>query len=208
MLIVFEGIDGSGKSTQLKKLADWFRERERQVDCFRDPGSTRLGNQIREWLLGDHDLPIHPRAEMMLFSTARTQLVEECLRPALQQRRVVLLDRYIFSTVVYQGYAGELDPRAIWTVNRIATNSLMPDLTLVFDLPVDKALARLGKSLDRMESRGAEYFERVRAGFLQEAEQWPTSVEVLDADRSEDELHQDVLRVVETWMNEREGGQA
>jgi dTMP kinase len=106
-----------------------------------------------------------------------------------------VLDRYIFSTVVYQGHAGDLDPDAIWKVNRIATNAVMPDVTFILDVPVDVAMNRLGDSLDRMESRGSEYFERVRKGFLAEAERWPDTVDVIDATKTEDEIEAAIREV-------------
>lgn len=199
MFIVFDGIDGGGKSTQLRLLADWFAQRQMEVQLCKDPGSTELGEQIRSLLLGQHETPIHIRAEMLLFTAARTQLVEQVIRPALHEGKVVLLDRYILSTVVYQGYAGDLEPDDLWTVNRIATGNLIPDLTVIFDLPVDLAISRLGQSLDRMESRGHAYFEKVRSGFLSEASRWKTAVEVVDADRDPDRIHQDVVSIVSSY---------
>ncbi len=205
MFIVFDGLDGGGKSTQLELLAQWFRRQHKSVVVAKDPGSTELGEQIRSILLGKHDTPIDIRAEMMLFTTARTQLVEQIVRPALARNEIVLLDRYILSTVVYQGYAGELDPEELWTINQIATQNLMPDLTFVFDLPVEVSMTRLGSSLDRMESRGEEYFRRVRAGFLAEAQKSPLQICVIDARQSVAEVQAAVIGRVEKTMELNKG---
>jgi dTMP kinase len=195
MFFVFDGVDGAGKSTQLDRFVQWLRDQGRDVVTCKDPGSTELGERIRSVLLGDHEIPISMQAEMMLFTTARTQLIEQIVKPALESGKTVVLDRYIFSTVVYQGHAGDLAPDDIWTVNRIATNGTMPDVTFILDVPVNIAMKRLGDSLDRMESRGSEYFERVRTGFLAEAERWPDTVDVIDATKSEDDIESEIREV-------------
>ena len=197
MFIVFDGIDGAGKTTQLDQLQEWLARHDRDCVRCKDPGSTELGEQLRAILLGKHEIPIHVRAEMMMFTTARTQLVEQIIRPALADGKTVLCDRYLLATVVYQGHAGDLDPEELWTVNRIATANVMPDITFILDLPVESAMKRLGNDLDRMESRGAEYFERVRSGFLHEAKrlkqtEQAVEVEVIDAARSPDEIQSDI----------------
>ncbi len=183
MFFVFEGVDGAGKTTQLQQFVTWLQSLNHSVVACKDPGSTELGEKLRKLLLGNHQTPIHTRTEMMLFTTARTQLVEEIIKPALDEGKTVVLDRYILSTVVYQGHAGNLNPDDIWTVNQIATAGLMPDVTFVLDLDVPAAMKRLGSSLDRMESRGTEYFNAVRRGFIEEAERWPDTVEIIDAAR-------------------------
>ncbi len=182
MFIVFDGVDGAGKSTQLQLAAQWFHDSGRDVLTCADPGSTELGQRIRQLLLGQHDIPVSMRSEMLLFMTARAQLVDELVRPALAANKVVLCDRYTFSTVVYQGHAGGMDPAEIWTVNQVATGGLVPDLTLLFDMPVPVALQRIGaRRLDRMESRGEDFLERVRQGFLLESQRWPKGVEIVPA---------------------------
>jgi len=192
MIFVFDGVDGAGKSTQLEMFVRWLRERGDDVVTCNDPGSTELGERIRSVLLGDHEIPISIRAEMMLFTTARTQLIEQVVKPAIKNNQTVVLDRYIFSTIVYQGHAGDLDPDELWTINRIATDGVLPDATFILDVPVDVAMKRLGSSLDRMESRGPQYFERVRKGFLTEAKRWPDCVDVIDATKNPDEMHQEI----------------
>lgn len=192
MFIVFDGIDGAGKSTQLTLAADWLNAGGHSVvSCF-DPGSTALGAALRHVLLEHEGIPIDPMSEMLLFTAARAQLVSEVVRPALAEGQFVLCDRYIFSTAVYQGHAGGLDADEIWQVNRMAVGGLMPELTLIFDLPAAESFRRLSRNLDRLESRGSAYFDRVREGFLLEAQRWPDRIKVLDADRPVEAIQQDV----------------
>ena len=205
MFFVFEGVDGAGKSTQLEHLVRWLQRQGHDVVVGQDPGSTGLGTRLRELLLGNHDLPISMVAEMMLFTTARAQLVEELVRPALAAGKTVVLDRYVFSTVVYQGYAGNLDPEDIRRVNQIATGGLLPDLTLILDIPVAAAVQRLGEALDRMESRGEDYLNRVREGFQLEAERWPQGVERIGANRAADEIAADIQQYASDAIARKKG---
>ena len=201
MFFVFEGIDGSGKSTQLERFVQWLQDHDHQVVTCKDPGSTELGEKLRAILLGNHDVPIHMRSEMMMFTTARTQLVQQIVKPSLEAGKCVVLDRYILSTVVYQGHAGELDPDELWTLNRIATENVLPDLTYILDLPVDVAMPRLGKALDRVESRGSQYMQRVRDGYLKETKRRSAeNVVVIDASRTPDEIQNDVRQAAQSLL--------
>ncbi|QEG21208.1 dTMP kinase [Mariniblastus fucicola] len=202
MFFVFDGADGTGKTTQLNRLADWLSEQGHEVVTCKDPGTTELGERLREILLSKSDTPIHMRSEMMLFTTARTQLVEQIVRPALQAGKVVVLDRYVLSTVVYQGHAGPLDPTAIRRVNDFATDGLWPIRTFVLDLPTEIAMQRLGDSLDRMESRGMAYFEKVRAGFLAEAEGQP-DISVIDATRTADQIAEAIRTIAQSVIEQQ-----
>lgn len=197
MFFVFEGLDGAGKTTQLKLFSDWLLENGHDVVTCNDPGSTQVGEQLRRILLGRHEMPIDMRTEMMLFTTARTQLVQQIIRPALQRDQTVVLDRYVLSTVVYQGHAGNLPADEIWQVNNIATAGVEPDLTFVLDLPLEVSMQRLGEARDRMESRGAEYFGRVREGFLHEARQTPDKIVVVDANRPPNAVQQSIRQAAE-----------
>lgn len=203
MFFVFEGIDGSGKSTQLNLFAQWLESNGQSVVVCKDPGSTVLGENLRSILLQDRETPIHMVAEMLMFTAARAQLVQEIIKPALASGKTIVLDRYILSTVVYQGYAGELDPDEIWTVNRIATEGVNPDLTFIFDIDVETALGRVGEAQDRMESRGSAYFEKVRAGFLAESERWPDRVEVIDAARPVSEIQNNLQQITAKYMQRK-----
>ena len=205
MFFVFEGVDGSGKTTQLNRFVQWLSDQNHDVVACKDPGSTELGEQLRALLLGEHSTPIAMRTEMMMFTTARTQLVQEIVKPALAEGKTVVLDRFILSTVVYQGHAGRLDPNEILAINAIATEGLMPDLTFVLDLDINTSMKRLGDSLDRMESRGHEYFEQVRAGFIKESERWPHAVEVIDASGTPDEIQANIRETTEEFMARKAG---
>jgi dTMP kinase len=181
MFFSIDGGDGVGKSTQLELLSEWLRQLGHDVVNCRDPGSTRLGEAVREILLHRHDLAIHRRSEMLLYMAARAQMVEEVIRPALEQGKTVVTDRYLLSNVVYQGYGGGLDVETLWEVGRVATAGLMPDMTLVLDMPTAAAASRIDRPLDRMEQQGAQFHARVREGFLAEANRRPDEIVVIPA---------------------------
>jgi dTMP kinase len=192
----FDGIDGVGKSTQVRLFEEALRGRGLDVTVCRDPGSTPLGERIRELLLSiDSATPIDRRSEMLLYMAARAQLVDQIVRPALESGCVVIADRYLLANVVYQGHAGGLDPQQIWQVGQVATGGLMPDCVFLLDLSVESANRRLNRSLDRMESQGDEYRERVRQGFLDEAAQAPEQIHVIDAGRSIEVVQADIWRI-------------
>jgi dTMP kinase len=169
MFYSIDGGDGVGKSTQIGLFCNWLRERGQEVVTCRDPGSTRLGEAVRELLLNRHDLEIHRRSEMLLYMAARAQMVEEFIRPAVDAGKTVVCDRFLLANVVYQGYGGGLDIETLWRVGEIAVGGFMPDLTIVLDMPAHSAAGRIERELDRMEKQGAEFHARVREGFLTEA---------------------------------------
>lgn len=204
MFIVFDGVDGAGKSTQLRLAAERLAAAGLTVRGCSDPGSTALGKRLREILLGRHETPVGMRGEMLLFMAARAQLVDEIIRPALDRGEVVLCDRYSIATSVYQGHAGGLPLDEIRAVNRVATGGLWPDLTFLYDLPVDMAMARIGlRELDRLESRGTAYLERVRDGFLAESRHWPRGVEVIDARGTAAEVFSRTARFLDQALEAR-----
>jgi dTMP kinase len=188
MFFSIDGGDGTGKSTQAALFGEWLRQQGREVVACRDPGSTPLGEAVRALLLERHDLRIHRRSEMLLYMAARAQLVEDVIRPAIAEGKTVVADRYLLANVVYQGHAGGLDPETLWEVGRVATGGLMPDLTLVLDLPAEAAAARIARTLDRMEQQGAAFHARVREGFLAEAARRPHEIVVIDAAGSIEEV--------------------
>jgi dTMP kinase len=197
MFFSIEGGDGCGKSTQAALLAQWLRAQGHDVVACRDPGSTRLGEAVRQLLLERHDLDIHRRAEMLLYMAARAQMVEEIIRPALGRGQTVVADRYLLSNVVYQGHAGGLEVETLWAIGRVAVGGLMPELTVVLDLPAETAAQRIGHKPDRMEQQGTAFHARVRQGFLDEAALRPREIAVVDARGSVDEVHERVRRAVE-----------
>jgi dTMP kinase len=195
-----DGGDGVGKSTQQKLFAKWLREKGLDVVECRDPGSTKLGEAVRDILLHRHDLQIDRRSEMLLYMAARAQMVEEIIRPALEQGKTVLCDRYLLANVAYQGYGGGLDVETLWRVGEVATGGLMPDLTIVLDLPAEQAAGRLDRQLDRMEQQGAAFHARVREGFLTEARRRPNMV-VIHAGDGIETVHAALCRAVEKWKD-------
>jgi dTMP kinase len=200
MFISFDGVDGAGKSTQVQLLRDWLVARGETVVTCRDPGSTSLGERLRGVLLDHHGVPISRRSEMLLYMAARAQLVEEIIRPALDRGEWVLSDRYLLANVVYQAHAGGMNVDDVWETGRIATGGLMPDLTVVLDISAATARTRQNRPLDRMESQGLEFLERVREGFLTEARGSRLPIRVVDADRPAAEIHQDVLPAIEALL--------
>lgn len=168
-LIVLEGMDGSGKSSQVGVVARWLADHGRQVVSCRDPGSTGVGDAIRELLLHRHDLQLTAEAEMFLYMAARSQLVREVIVPALDAGSWVVSDRFLMSNIVYQGHAGGLDPEQVRLVGGLATDGLQPDLTLLLDVDLDTVARRLNRPLDRLEARGRDYRQRLRDGYHSEA---------------------------------------
>jgi dTMP kinase len=193
--VSLDGLDGTGKSTQCRLLAGWLRGRGFAVTECVDPGSTAVGEQIRELLL-THGRELALPCEAFLFMASRAQLTAEVIRPALDAGRAVVADRYLLANVVYQGHAGGLPPDQLWEIGRLATGALEADLTLVLDLPAETALRRRAGAPDRVESRDAEYHARVRAGFLAEARRRPDRIRVIDAGRSIEAVHEAICREV------------
>jgi len=172
------------------------------VIACRDPGSTHLGEAVREILLNRHDLEIHRRSEMLLYMAARAQLVEEIIRPGLNQGKIVVSDRFLLANVVYQGYGGGLDVETLWQVGQVSTGGLTPDLTIVLDLPAKTAAGRIERQLDRMEQQGDAFHARVREGFLTEAARRPGIV-VVNAGASIEEVQNAIRQAVEKFVGSR-----
>jgi dTMP kinase len=200
MFFSFDGIDGAGKSTQISLLADWLRAKGKEVVTCRDPGSTELGEKLRGLLLEHHGTPIHRRSEMLMYMAARAQLVEEVIRPALAAGKSVISDRYLLANVVYQAHAGGLSPDEVWQVGLVTVAGVMPNLTLVLDLPASTAAARFNRAPDRMEAQGLEYMEKVRQGFLLEAARRPAEIVVIDATAAAETVHKRVIESLERQM--------
>lgn len=198
MFYSFDGIDGVGKTTQLDLFCQWLRTRGEEVVTCRDPGSTPLGERLREVLLhSGEETPIAARSEMLLYMAARAQLVEEVIRPALDAGKTVVSDRFLLANIVYQAYAGGLEVDIVRTVGQIAIDGVMPDQVLLLDLDPEVADARVGGEKDRMEQRGLDYRKKLRAGFLQEADLDPGRISVVDASQSVEAVHQQICRSVE-----------
>jgi dTMP kinase len=197
MFFSFDGIDGSGKSTQIQMFCDWLRQRGQSVVVCRDPGSTPLGDAIRDILLKRQDLKIDRMAEMLLYMAARAQMVQQIIQPALAAGNSVVSDRYLLANVVYQGHAGGLDVETVWNIGRIITQGIEPDLTFLLDLPPTAAHGRIQRELDRMEQQGDDFRQRLRAGFLAEAARKPDRIIVINANRSIDQVQTDIRTAAE-----------
>ncbi len=190
MFISLDGVDGVGKSTQIALLADWLRAAGRTVVTCRDPGSTAVGESLRRIVLDEHETPIDRLTEMLIYMAARAQLVQQIIRPTLEAGQVVLSDRFLLANIVYQGYAGGLEVEHVRQVGQVATGGLLPHLTIVLDMPAEQAQRRRSGRPDRMEAQGLEYLERVRQGFLAEAERDPRRIRVVDASRTVEQVQQ------------------
>ncbi len=195
LFITFEGGDGCGKTTQIKLLDEYLKNKGYKTLLTREPGSVGLGEKVREILL-NYDGEVSPVCESFLFLADRAQNVDCIIRPALEEGTIVICDRHTDSSVAYQGYGRGLDIDRINMLNNIATSGLKPDLTIVLDVDVETSQARVGSEKDRMESAGIEFFERVRQGFLEIAKQEPDRVKVVDSTQSIQEIHQEILELV------------
>src|SRR6188474_760698 len=157
MFFSFDGVDGVGKSTQIRLLAEELRRQGRTVVTCRDPGSTALGERLRDILLNHHGTPIHRRSEMLLYMAARAQLVEEVIRPALDGGKTVISDRYLLANVVYQAHGGGLSADDVWRVGEVTVAGVMPRLVFLLDMPAERAAQRIQRQPDRMEAQGLDY---------------------------------------------------
>lgn len=199
LFVVFEGVDGSGKSTQSRALKDRLTEAGHASTLLREPGDTPTGERIRQWLKDEHE--ITPLAELFLFSAARASLVESVIRPALQNGEIVVCDRYTYSTVAYQGYGRGLDADTIRQLNAIATGELVPDIVVLLDLAPEESFNRkLGTPLDRIEREQRDFHQRVRAGYVEMAKQDPERWLVLDSTQTKQALSDLIWRRVERML--------
>lgn len=205
--ITFEGGDGTGKSTQVKALERYLAARGRSFVSTREPGGTPLGNLIRQALLEVGDQPIGSPTELFLYLADRAQHVRDVILPALESGKIVLCDRYTDSTLAYQGYGRGIDLKVLPELNRIADHGVKPDLTILFDCPVEIGLSRIARRLaehdvgtgrkDRFDSEKADFHEKVRAGFLALARAEPDRFRIIDAARSVVEVTQEIKSLID-----------
>jgi dTMP kinase len=205
--ITFEGIDGCGKSTQLRLLASELRVRGLEIVTTREPGGTRLGQKLRAALL-DVEEQVDPLAELLVFAADRAHHVRTLLLPALKADRVVLSDRYADATVAYQGAGRGFKPELIREIVQLATGGLTPALTLLFDLSVAESVVRTrrrvaSKNSDRLDSEDAEFHTRVRNAYLEMAKAEPNRFRIIDARGSVQETHETVMNIVMPFLEDR-----
>ena len=206
IFISFEGIEGTGKSTQAGLLADHLKRKGHRVIQTMEPGGTSISLKIRELLLSMESRGMDHVAELLLYNAARVQHIKEIIGPALQRGDIVITDRFSDSTVAYQGYARGIDLQLIDSLDMIATKKLRPDITILFDIDVRTGLARnreLGKN-DRLELEDISFHEKVREGFLQIAARESRRIKVVDCSESLDAVHQKVIRIISGFMEERD----
>ena len=206
MFITIDGIDGVGKSTQIKELVKHLSDAGHDVLTVRDPGSTQIGMRLREILL-ESDLEIHRRTEAMLFMASRCEMIETTIRPALTAGKTVISDRFLLATVVYQSTPGGKDrsqqgvaPEVLWRMGEIANDGLRPDVTILLDMPAEKAIQRRVGPDDRMESRGVQYMSMVRDAFLKQLEFSSENTAIINADQTPESVTSDLLATVDSLI--------
>jgi dTMP kinase len=202
--IVLDGGEGCGKSTQAKLLQQTLEARGARVLAVRDPGTTRVGELIRSILLNPEHNEINMRCEMLLYMAARAQMMSEMLLPALDAGSVVVCDRFVSSTLAYQLGGDGITADEIRAVAQIALKGRWPDLVLVLDMPPERSVQRVRRAKDRIEQRPLAYHQQVRQNYLKQAELDPARYRVIRADRTPDEVRQDIWRAVSSaleWTN-------
>ena len=213
-LITFEGVEGSGKTTQIRRLEGFLKERGWPCMVTREPGGSIVGEQIRKILLSSETVGLTPLGELFLYEADRVQHVAQVVKPALEKGMIVICDRFFDATLAYQGYARNLDLRTVKALNRLASLDITPDLTLLFDCPVESGLSRASERIgrkrpalreDRFERESPAFHQRVREAYLEIARSEPDRVHLIDASLKESEIHRIVCDIVETKVREALG---
>ena len=198
--ITFEGADGCGKTTQAELLEKWLNTKGYNTLMTLEPGATDLGKNLRQILL-HYDKPVSDEAEMFMYLADRAQHAQMIIKPALEDKKIVLCDRYTDSTVAYQGYGREGNIEQINILNKIATKGLKSNLTLLFDVESEIAQSRLGKTKDRLESQGMDFHKKVRNGYLELAKQEPERIKVINANKTIEEVFSEVKKIIGELLN-------
>lgn len=202
LFITFEGVDGCGKTTQMRLLSEYLESKGYEVVLTREPGAKGLGEKIREILL-HYNGEVSSKAESFLFLADRAQNIEKIVNPSVAAGKMVLCDRHTDSTVAYQGYGRGVDIDELKMLNNLAVGNRKPDITFVFDIDVETSMTRVGKEKDRMESAGIEFFNNVRNGYLEIAKREPDRVVVVDSTRQIEAIQTDVRNIVDKLINNR-----
>ena len=200
LFLVLDGTEGAGKSTQSRLLEQRLRSAGRDVLAVRDPGTTRIGEQIRAILLDPAHGEMSMRCEMLLYMSARAQMMAQVIGPALEAGKVVIGDRFVSSTLAYQLGGDGLSADEIRAIADVAIRGRWPDLTILLDLPADKSLARVTRARDRIEQRPLSYHEQVRRNYLAQAEADPQRYRVIDAARAPEAVAEDVWRAAQPLL--------
>jgi len=190
LFITFEGPEGCGKSTQSKLVYEYLTGAGYDCIYMREPGGTRAGERIRQILLNMKGISLTDTTELLLFEAARSQIVEELIRPAIKAKRIVICDRFSDATLAYQGYGGKVPLATIQAVDKIATCGLTPNLTVLFDIDTATGLSRAkAKGIDRMEAKDSAYHRRVRKGYIELAKKHPNRIKVIKVTGNIGEIH-------------------
>lgn len=208
MFITFEGIDASGKTTQIKLLEKYLLENNFKLIVVREPGGTKLSEEIRNILLSKENFQMVKECEIFLFSASRAQLVREVIIPKLNEGYIVLSDRFHDSTTAYQGVGRNINLEDVYAIHRIAIDDCIPDLTFFIDITFEESIRRKkisNLSPDRIESMGKDFFERVREGFLQIQKREPNRFKIIDGIGSPDEIHKKIVQLFNDKLIELRG---
>lgn len=201
IFITFEGSEGCGKSTQVKLLCAFLKKKHKNVLWIREPGGIKISEKIRDILLDDRNKEMAKSCEVLLYMAARAQLVEEKILPALKEGAVIVCDRFLDSTLAYQGYGCGVDIKFIKEMGDYVTQHIKPDLTFLLDLETHKGLSRIQKPKDRIEQRSLSYHNRVRKGYLAIAKQEPRRVKVINARQSREEIQEIIQQHVSRFLH-------
>jgi dTMP kinase len=200
--ISLEGGEGAGKSTQNKRIVKWLSEQGHVVIETREPGGTVISEQIRQLLLDTRNAGLDPVSELLLMFAARSQLVQEVIRPALADGKVIVCDRFTDASYAYQGGGRQLGAETVASLEKLVLGDLRPDLTLLFDLPVQTGMQRVAGrgAADRFEAESVRFFERVRNAYLARAAADPSRFQVIDASGNEDQVWEQVRKILQTRL--------
>jgi dTMP kinase len=199
IFITFEGSEGCGKSTQSRLLYEYLKNKGYRVVYLREPGGTKISEKIRKVLL-DPKNHITPVCEMLLYMAARSQVVSEVIRPALTKGKIVICDRFLDSTIAYQGYGLGIDIKLIKNIGELATEGIKPHLTILLDLPTKEGLAVCGRVKDRIEKRSLEYHLGVRKGYLKLASGEPKRIKVIKVDKDKHKTQEKIRKLVLNFL--------
>ncbi|NOY69823.1 MAG: dTMP kinase [Deltaproteobacteria bacterium] len=211
MFITLEGIEGAGKTSRIKGMREYLEEKGRPCIVTREPGGTKIGHKIREILLDPANAHLSFAAELLLYAADRAQHVNEIIRPAIEDGKTVICDRFIDSTLVYQGVARKLDPGLVDTINKAATGGLLPDITFLLDLPPETGLSRAWREIDtggrdasesRFEEETLSFHRKVREGYLDLAKKEPERFAVVDASDNPENVEIAIIKRLEIFMRD------
>lgn len=195
--ITFEGAEGSGKSTQIQMTYEYLKDKKKNVLLLREPGGVKISEAIRNILLDVKNNSMSDICETLLYMAARAQLVKEMLIPALKKGQIVLCDRFLDSTIVYQGYGNGVNIDFIKMLGKFATEAIIPDLTFLFDIDVKKGLSRTAQIKDRIELRPLSYHSRVQRGYLELARQNPKRIKVIKVNKSKEAIQEEIRKIIQ-----------